>query len=177
VPAALVMATTCSMVRAVAGSNLSPGALLEQVNRLLCPYMPRNMFVTCLYGNLDPASGILHFANAGHNLPVKITPDGVQELRATGMPLGLLPAMTYPENEARFEPGDGLLLYTDGMIEAHNAEREMFGLERFYGHLAEIACDPKLIDYLLGRLAEFTGPDWEQEDDVTFVVINRSPGD
>jgi serine phosphatase RsbU (regulator of sigma subunit) len=176
VPAALVMATTCSMVRAVASSNLSPGALLEQVNRLLCPYMPRNMFVTCLYGNIDLASGILHFANAGHNLPIKITPDEVQELRATGMPLGLLPGMTYPENEARFEPGDGLLLYTDGMIEAHNADREMFGLPRFYGHLAEIACDPKLIDYLLGRLAEFTGPDWEQEDDVTFVVINRTPG-
>ncbi len=175
VPAALVMATTCSMVRAVASSNLSPGALLEQVNRLLCPYMPRNMFATCLYGNLDPASGILHFANAGHSLPIKISPGGVQELRATGMPLGLLPGMTYQENMTRFQPGDGLLLYTDGMVEAHNENQEMFGLPRLYDRLAEVACGPQMIEHLLGSLAEFTGPGWEQEDDVTFVVINRSP--
>jgi serine phosphatase RsbU (regulator of sigma subunit) len=174
-PAALVMATTCSMLRAVASPDISPGALLEQVNRLLCPYMPRNMFVTCLYGNLDPASGILHFANAGHSLPIKITTDGVQELRATGMPLGLLPGMTYQENEAHLQPGNGLLLYTDGMVEAHNEDQEMFGLPRLYDRLAEVACDPHIIDYLLASLAEFTGPDWEQEDDVTFVIITHSP--
>jgi serine phosphatase RsbU (regulator of sigma subunit) len=175
VPAALVMTIACSMLRAVARSEISPGALLEQVNLLLSPYMPRNMFVTCLYGDLDPASGVLRFANAGHNLPVKITRAGTQELRATGMPLGLLPGMTYQENQTQLQPGDGLLLYTDGIVEAHNDKQEMFGLPRLYDRLAEVACDPKAIDYLLASLAEFTGPDWEQEDDVTFVVLARSP--
>ena len=84
--------------------------------------------------------------------------------------------MTYQENEARFQPGNGMLLYTDGMVEAHNADQEMFGLPRLYDRLAEVTCDPHMIDYLLASLAEFTGPDWEQEDDVTFVVITRSPG-
>jgi serine phosphatase RsbU (regulator of sigma subunit) len=177
VPAALVMATTCSMVRAVASAEISPGALLERVNLLLFPYVPSNVFVTCLYGILDPTSGVLRFANAGHNLPIKITPGGVQELRATGMPLGLLPGMSYQENETRLEPGEGLLLYTDGMVEAHNEHKEMFGLARLYERLAEGVFGPKTIDDLLANLAEFTGPDWEQEDDVTFVVINRMPGD
>jgi serine phosphatase RsbU (regulator of sigma subunit) len=175
VPAALVMAIACSMLRAAASSEISPGALLEHVNLLLCPYVPRNMFVTCLYGDFDPASGILRFANAGHNLPVKITAGGVQELRATGMPLGLLPGMTYQETQAQLQPGEGLLLFTDGMVEAHNGENEMFGLPRLYDRLAEGAFGPETIDYLCARLAEFTGPDWEQEDDVTFVVITRSP--
>ena len=174
-PAALVMATTCSMFRAVARSETPPGALLEQVNQLLCPYMPRSMFVTCLYGNLDPASGMLRFANAGHNLPVRISADSVQDLRATGMPLGLLPGMTYQENGTRLQPGEGLLLYTDGIIEAHNDQREMFGQSRLYERLAELTCDPQIIDHLLACLSEFTGSDWEQEDDVTFVIITRSP--
>jgi serine phosphatase RsbU (regulator of sigma subunit) len=174
VPAALVMATTCSVLRAIANADLSPGALLEQVNLLLCPYMPRNMFVTCLCGTLDTASGILRFANAGHNLPIKITPGGAQELRATGMPLGLLPGMTYQENETHIRPGDGLLMYTDGMVEAHNDQQEMFGLPRLHDHLDHVPCDPQVIDYLVKSLAEFTGPNWEQEDDVTFMVIARS---
>jgi serine phosphatase RsbU (regulator of sigma subunit) len=62
------------------------------------------------------------------------------------------------------------------MVEAHNEKQEMFGLPRLYDHLAEVACDPQVIDYLLASLAEFTGPDWEQEDDVTFVVITRLIG-
>lgn len=176
VPAALVMTIACSMLRAAASSGISPGALLEHVNLLLCPYVPRNMFVTCLYGDLDPTSGILRFANAGHCLPIKITRAGAQELRAIGMPLGLLPGMSYQENGTQLQPGDGLLLYTDGIVEAHNPNNEMFGLPRLYERLAEIPCDPKAIDHLLACLAEFTGPGREQEDDVTFVVIARSPG-
>ena len=177
VPAALVMATSCSMLRAVARAEISPGAVLEQVNGLLCPYMPRNRFVTCLYGDLDPVSGVFRFANAGHNLPVKSSAGGVQELRATGMPLGLMPGMTYEENEAQLEPGDRLLLYTDGIVEAHNDRDEMFGLPRLYDCLEEVSSGPKTVDYLLDRLAEFTGPGWEQEDDVTFMVMTRALDD
>jgi serine phosphatase RsbU (regulator of sigma subunit) len=162
------------MLRAVARSDISPGTLLEQVNQLLCQTMPPNMFVTCLYGNLDPTSGVFRFANAGHNLPVMSSSDGIQEIRATGMPLGLLPGMTYEENEVRLQPGEGLLMYTDGMVEARNDHKEMFGLPRLYDHLAEVNCGPEAIDYLLACLADFTGPDWEQEEDITLVVVSYS---
>ena len=100
--------------------------MLERVNEHLCPDMPEKMFVTCLYGVLDPASGLLRFANAGH-LPYVQTAEGVIELRARGMPLGLMPGMSYEEKEATLEPGDSVLLHSDGVLEAHEPERDMFG--------------------------------------------------
>jgi len=132
------------------------------------------MFVTCLYGLLDPSSGLLRFANAGHNLPLMIAQGVVQEPRATGMPLGLLPEMTYEENEVYLQPGDGLLLYTDGIVEAHNSNREMFGSPRLQACLAETSFQPEVVSHLLACLAAFTGPGWEQEDDVTFVALART---
>lgn len=174
IPAALVMANTCSVLRAVAGLKSSPGALLEQVNQLLCLSMPPNMFVTCLYGILDPASGVFRFANAGHNLPIQVSASGIQILKARGMPLGLMPEMVYEEKETSLLPGEGLLLYTDGMVEAHNARHEMFGLSRLRDRLAKDAFGPKTIADLLACLAEFTGPDWDQEDDVTFLTLTCS---
>lgn len=175
VPAALVMAVTCSVLRTVAESETSPGAVLERANNLLCLYMPPKMFVTCLYVLCDPTSGTLRFANAGHNLPIKVAQGSVQELRAVGMPLGLLPEMTYQENEAYLQPGSGLLLYTDGMVEAHNSKGEMFGIPRLHTCLSEIPFKPDVVDHLLARLLEFTGSDSEQEDDVTFIVLTGSP--
>ena len=96
----------------------------------MCPDMPAKMFVTCLYGVLDPSTGRFRFANAGHNLPYVRTADGSVELRATGMPLGLLPGIEYEEKEALLEPGEVMLLHSDGVAEAHSAEREMFGFPR-----------------------------------------------
>ncbi len=189
VPAALVMATTRAILRGAASRLLSPGEVLQNANELLCPDMPPNMFVTCLYTILDLATGRLHFANAGHNLPCRRHLAGVDELRATGMPLGLLPGMTYEERETDLEPGDSLLLYSDGLIEAHNPRRQMFSyprlIELLRGHtfakqkyFAEQKYGgPTLIEHLLERLAAFTGPEWEQEDDITLVVLQRSTGD
>jgi serine phosphatase RsbU (regulator of sigma subunit)/anti-sigma regulatory factor (Ser/Thr protein kinase) len=176
VPAALVMATTRSMLRAAVERYTSPGDILAYVNDLLCPDIPQNMFVTCLYIVLDPVSGHLLFANAGHNLPVHLTTDGVQELRATGMPLGLMPGMNYEENEAHLSPGDGLLVYSDGLVEAHNESGEMFGFPRLRELLAEQSrlgdrSGEASIQLLKGQLSGFTGPTWEQEDDVTLVTL------
>ena len=137
VPAALVMATTRSILRAAAERYTSPGEILAYVNELLCQDIPQNMFVTCLYIILDPISGHLLFANAGHNLPVHLTQDGVEELRATGMPLGLMPGMNYEEKEAHLSPGDGLMIYSDGLVEAHNVSGDMFGFPRLRELLAE----------------------------------------
>src|SRR3954471_19683515 len=106
VPAALVMSATRSVLRASEQRMIKPGIVLERVNEHLFPDMPEKMFVTCLYGVLDTTSGRLRFANAGHDLPYVKTAGGVVELRARGMPLGLMPGMAYEEKEIILEPGD-----------------------------------------------------------------------
>lgn len=170
VPAALVMATTRTLLRATAEQLVSPGAVLERTNNLLVEEIPPKMFVTCLYALLEPASGTLVFANAGHDLPYHRTSEGVLDLRARGMPLGLLPGMQYEEKEATLRPGDCLLLYSDGLVEAHSPSREMFGFPRLQGLMGE-SVNGNLVPFLLDRLHAFTGPDWEQEDDVTMVLL------
>jgi serine phosphatase RsbU (regulator of sigma subunit)/anti-sigma regulatory factor (Ser/Thr protein kinase) len=175
VPAALVMATARSLLRAAAERLISPGEVLARANDQLCPDIPRNMFVTCLYLLLDPETGKLIFANAGHNLPLCSTSHGVVEPRATGMPLGLLPGMRYSETQAQMEPGDRLLLYSDGLVEAHNVKKEMFGFPRLRQIVGDQPADHDVIQGLMQALADFTGPDWEQEDDVTILTIDREP--
>jgi serine phosphatase RsbU (regulator of sigma subunit)/anti-sigma regulatory factor (Ser/Thr protein kinase) len=175
VPAALVMATTRSILRAAAERLVQPGAVLERANELLCADIPHNMFITCLYVLLDPASGQFRFANAGHNLPQKTTSSGAVELRATGMPLGLMPGMTYEEKEATLLAGEELLLYSDGLVEAHDPQGEMFGFPRLNELLSTCPPDANQIELLMKALSDFTGPDWEQEDDVTFVSIRHLP--
>jgi serine phosphatase RsbU (regulator of sigma subunit) len=174
VPAALVMATTHSILRGDAPQLVSPAKVLERANRLLLHDIPPQMFVTCLYGVLDPATGRLRYANAGHNPPYMHTSDGVVELRATGMPLGAMPDMTYEEKEATLGLGDTVLLHSDGLVEAHDPERKMFGFPRLAELVGGCGGGPELIDLLLGELDGFTGPDWEQEDDITLVALQRA---
>ncbi len=175
VPAALVMATTRAIMRGAALQFDRPGQVLERANELLVPDIPRNMFVTCLYAILEPATGRLIYANAGHDLPYRHHQDGADELRATGMPLGLLPGMAYEEKETIVHPGETVLFYSDGIVEAHNPGRDMFSFGRLQGLVAEHVGDAAgLVKRLLGALASFTGPDWEQEDDVTIVTLERS---
>jgi serine phosphatase RsbU (regulator of sigma subunit)/anti-sigma regulatory factor (Ser/Thr protein kinase) len=173
IPAALVMATTRSLLISVIEQSNSPGEILAHVNDLLCPDIPTNMFVTCLLMILDPTRGELRFANAGHSLPLHYSKDGVQEWRATGMPLGLMPGMEYEERVMQLSNCDSLLLYSDGFSEAHNPQGEMFGTPRIRTLLADIPGDDTLIEYLFQELKRYTGPEWEQEDDVTFVTIER----
>lgn len=173
VPAALVMSATRSVLRASAQRLIEPGAVLERVNEHLCPDMPEKMFVTCLYGVLDPITGRLRFANAGHDVPYVKTADGVLELRARGMPLGLLPGMHYEEKEMVLEPGDSVLLHSDGIAEAHNAARDMFGFPRLKDTVAAATGGQAMIDYVLAEIEAFVGPDHEQEDDITMVTLVR----
>ncbi len=181
VPAALVMATTCSILRAIAaslpgGEPVSPGEFLFRSNELLCRQVPPGMFVTCLLAVLDPANGELRFANAGHCLPCQQSVDGVSELRATGMPLGLLPGMKYEEITTFMAPGDRLVLVSDGLIEAHNAEQQIFSTRRLLETLAARPDEVESIPYLLETLARFTTPGEEQEDDLTILALTRLPG-
>jgi serine phosphatase RsbU (regulator of sigma subunit)/anti-sigma regulatory factor (Ser/Thr protein kinase) len=173
VPAALVMATTRAILRGAAQRTSAPGEVLEQANDLLHPDIPPKMFVTCLCAILDPATGRLVFANAGHDLPYRRSTSGVDELRATGMPLGLMPGMRYEEKEIQLLPGERVLFHSDGIVEAHAPDRKMFGFPRLRDLMAS-APETSLVNFLLAELARFTGPGWEQEDDVTLVILERA---
>jgi serine phosphatase RsbU (regulator of sigma subunit)/ketosteroid isomerase-like protein len=178
VPAALVMATTCGMLRAVAQSeDYSPGAVLERVNEALCPNIAANMFVTCFYALLDPESGGLLYANAGHNLPCcRHNEHAARELRARGMPLGLMSGMSYEEGEASLRQEDKVLFYSDGLVEAHDPKGEMFGFPRLRALLAEHTEEERpLGEFLMEELYSFVGEVWEQEDDITLLTLERSP--
>jgi anti-sigma regulatory factor (Ser/Thr protein kinase) len=138
--------------------------------------MPARMFVTCLFAVLDPATGRIVLANAGHNLPFVRSGDEVTEIRATGMPLGLMPGMRYDETESVIAPDSNVLLYSDGLIEAHDGARDMFGFDRLRDALRIHDAGSELLDRLLETLNAFTGPDHEQEDDITLVTLRRAAG-
>ena len=173
VPAAIVMAITRTMLHAAYRLG-SPGEILEQVNNILYPDIPPDMFVTCLAALLDSRTGRLQYANAGHDLPYLRHADGVSELRATGMPLGLMPEMSYEQKEITLKPGDSVLLYSDGLVEAHDPQRELFGFPRMKGFVGAHPGGATLIDSLLAELERFTGEEWEQEDDITLLTLHRS---
>ncbi|GHO89556.1 ATP-binding SpoIIE family protein phosphatase [Dictyobacter formicarum] len=175
VPAALVMATTCTMLRTAAQSTVSPGEVLARVNELLAARIPPGMFVTCFYALLDLQTGRLCYANAGHDWPFHWGKHSVAELQATGMPLGMMPGTHYDEQETCLLPGENILLYSDGLVEAHNARHDLFGLTRLRTLIEAHAEDSSLIPVLLNELTTFTEDGWEQEDDVTLVVLQRAP--
>jgi serine phosphatase RsbU (regulator of sigma subunit)/anti-sigma regulatory factor (Ser/Thr protein kinase) len=175
IPAAMVMAATKSLLRASAQRLIDPGEVLARVNDQLCPEIPENMFVTCFYGVLDPPSGAFVYANAGHNLPLVTSAEGDSELRATGMPLGLMPEMDYEVKKTTIVAGARVLFYSDGLIEAHDPVRAMFGTERAAAVLAAGHSAPEILEQLLAALDGFTGVSEEQEDDITLVALRREP--
>src|SRR5919112_3137032 len=176
VPAALVMSTTCGMLQLAAQAldTSSPGEILKQVNEALLARISLNMFVTCFYAILEPESGTLTYANAGHDLPCLRHGDGdAEELRARGMPLGLMAGMGYEEKETILEVGESALFYSDGLIEAHDPMGEMFGFPRLRALVAEHGEERTLRNLLMDELRSFTGYGWEQEDDITLVTLQR----
>lgn len=174
VPAALVMATCRSMLRAAASRHDSPGEVLADVNETLVDEIPPAMFVTCLYAIIDTQSGEMTIANAGHNLPYIRTEDGVVELRATGMPLGLMKDMPYEERSYHFGNGDVMVLTSDGITEAHDPRGEMYGFGRLLGQVASPAHDGDVVGGLVADVERHTGSEAEQEDDITLVVVKRT---
>jgi serine phosphatase RsbU (regulator of sigma subunit) len=178
VPAALVAEATSNMLRALAQalSSSSAGEVLARVNETLLARIPTNMFVTCFYAIFNPKSASLSYANAGHDLPYLRRRGGdAEELRARGMPLGLMPGMGYEEGEIVLGDGDAALFYSDGLVEAHDPEGEMFGFPRLRALIAEHADGERLLgDSLLEELYSFVGESWEQEDDITLLTLRRS---
>jgi serine phosphatase RsbU (regulator of sigma subunit)/predicted ester cyclase len=176
VPAALVMASARSMLRAIAQalSSTSPGDVLGRVNDALFIDIPANMFVTCFYAILDTKRASLSYANAGHDLPYLWRGGTAEELRARGMPLGLMPGMEYEEKQIELDAGEGVLFYTDGLVEAHDPKGVMFGFPRLRALIADLGEERALGDFLLEELYTFVGEGWEQEDDITLLMLERS---
>jgi ketosteroid isomerase-like protein len=176
-PAALVVSATSSMLRAVAqalGSS-SPGEVLGRVNETLFARIPPNMFVTGFYAIFNPKSGTLNYANAGHDLPYLRRCGGeAEELRARGMPLGLMPGMSYEEKQTVLDVGEAALFYSDGLVEAHDPKGEMFGFPRLKALVAKHNEEEPLGEFLLEELYSFVGENWEQEDDITLLTLRRS---
>jgi predicted ester cyclase len=178
VPAALVMSTTCGMLQAVSQTldAPSPGEILSRVNETLFTRIPPNMFVTCFYAILDPKSGSLTYANAGHDLPyLRRRVGACEELRARGMPLGLMPGMGYEQKEVVLDAGEAALFYSDGLVEAHDPMGDMFGFPRLRALFGGLGGEGSVEEAILEELYTFVGEGWEQEDDIALLTLRRSP--
>jgi serine phosphatase RsbU (regulator of sigma subunit) len=173
-PAALAMATTCTMLRAVADQLVSPGATLARMNTLLYRDTTPSMFVTCLYGVLDPMSGRLLLANAGQSMPCVLSAAGVHEVSVRGMPLGLMEGSVYEEREIVLANRERVLMYSDGLVEAHSPAGQMLGFARLQNLVAGASTEESLINFLRQQLQAHVGPEWGQEDDVTIVTLERA---
>jgi serine phosphatase RsbU (regulator of sigma subunit) len=175
--AAMVMATARTLLRLSAEQLIVPRQVLERVNDQLRPSLPPKVFVTCLYAVLDSANGHLVYGNAGHNPPYIRSSDArVSEMRAEGLPLGLVEHTQYAEKEVQLAPGDNVLFQSDGLAEAHNQLGENFGLPRIKTLLAEhTGQGAALLTRLVNELESFTGLGWTQEDDLTLVALQWAP--
>lgn len=175
-PAALFMTLIRTLIRAAAKEKSSPAAILKQVNELLIPDAKHGMFVTVFYGVISLNSGMIVYANAGHNPPlVKLHDrDDLAKLSRTGMALGLFSDIEIEDRELLLNPGDWLFLYTDGVTEAFSLQGEMFGTERLSNLLLnhKFISSDRLLDLIEGSINEFIrGTDLS--DDMTLATIYK----
>ncbi len=174
VPAALFMAVARTLLRATALHQTSPATCMEYMNAELASQNASGMFVTFFYGVLDTRTGEIQFANAGHNPPYLFTADGtLRMLEDKGGPmLGLFPKLTFEMATARLAPGEGILVYTDGVTEARNPADEFFEDERLEQYLRAHAAEPMetLVGGLHRHLEEFAAGA-PQADDITALAL------
>jgi phosphoserine phosphatase RsbU/P len=178
-PAALVMAAFRALTRAFAISDHDPGQTAERINRMLPDFSGQSDFVSCFYALLEPASGRLTYVDCGHNPPIYLPKDGqTHRLARSGPALGFFPEARYPASHLNLAVGDLLLLYTDGLTEARNAEGEFFDVERLEELLRQNASLPvaELIQVIIQAARRFSGYEVFL-DDVTLVVVKKiAPG-
>src|SRR5262249_29175522 len=143
VPAALLMSNFQAMVKSVARAGESPSEVCARLNSFVCGTVSSNKFITFFYALMDMEARTLRYANAGHNPPILARRDGSwTRLSEGGVVLGVLSDRRYSQGEVTLSPGDRLLLYTDGLSEAHNATGEEFGERR----LIEMVLQQPLLD-------------------------------
>ncbi len=175
VPAALFMALSRTLIRVVAQQLLSPGDTLSRTNDLIISDTHSDLFVTAFYLILDPQSGEIVYANGGHNPPLLMRRDGrIESLRARGIVLGIISPIHLEEKRLRMEPGDLLVMYTDGVTDAINEHAEEFGSGRLAEAIVAVrtGSPDQIIDEIRAQVMAFAG-DVPQFDDLTLVVLKR----
>jgi len=178
VPAALIMATFRAALRAQRVRGIPLDAIAGRLNRILFDSMDASRFVTAFYGLLEPRTGSLAFANCGHNPPLLLRAAGPRDVLASGGPaLGMWRAATFVQGAASVQPGDILVLYTDGVIEIMNAAGEMFGIDRLEDVIRRCPGYPSrdIVEAVVDATRAFAGRAG-YEDDFTLVIIRRDAG-
>ena len=171
VPASLVMAVTRSLFRTVSAHEKSPQRIVTTINDSMAEMNEANMFVTFFCGVLDLRNGHLRYCNAGHNAPVLVTAEGNRSLPVeANLPLGVIPGMSFTEQETDLTTGTGLFLYTDGLTEAENSNHELFGDEHMFAALSAELGSHQQIDTVSQAVQGFVG-DAPQSDDLTMLYI------
>ncbi|HTQ58861.1 MAG TPA: PP2C family protein-serine/threonine phosphatase [Candidatus Solibacter sp.] len=174
IPAALLMATLQASLHTIAGEGAPLADLVMRLNRYACAHsLDGRRFTTAVLGEYDPAERRLLYANAGHNPPILRRANGdIQRLEASGLPLGIEMDATYPTSSVGLKPGDALILYTDGVVEAFNEKGEEFGNERWLGAINALPDlgAPESLQFLMKRVDDFVGFT-RQSDDITCLVF------
>jgi serine phosphatase RsbU (regulator of sigma subunit) len=175
-PAALFMALTRTLIRAVVYDTPSPAETLQRVNALIIPDNRQSMFVTAVYGVLSLESGEFTYANAGHNPPLWISKAGMtlESLHPTGAALGIIEELSICERTISLGPDDLLLLYTDGLTEAFSPQDEIYGEERLREVLKNIESSTAhaVLSALEASVNEFMGA-LPAADDLTMLALKR----
>jgi len=174
ITAALVMSGLATAFNIFTRTDPTPADLVRDLNLTLAPKTSPSKFATLVVGELDPKSGKIDFANAGHVPPLVITKSGVQRLDSTDLVVGLFTEAKYRNQLVALEPGDSLVLFTDGVTEAENRAEEQLGLESVEELLAKShgTRAPQLMDMITAHVQSFMG-DCAPLDDVTLFVIAR----
>ncbi len=173
VPAALYMAKMGSDLRTLAFTEKNPAKALQKLNNLLAERSRRGMFATLLYVELDSQNGGMTLSSAGHLPPIIRQNDGtVKKLSAAGgAPLGILKGMHFDQETAEIKPGETVILYTDGIIEAMNAKGELYGYERFEALIRKSPAEPDALkSAIIDDVSRYTGRS-PQHDDMTLVCF------
>jgi phosphoserine phosphatase RsbU/P len=179
-PAALFMARTKTMLRMVAtlyrapgGSPMQPHRIIEKVNEELSLENEQGMFVTVFLGILDPESATLSYCNAGHSKPYLLRQNGITRVAGVhGKPLGIRPDFTYQTESLTLHPGDGLFVYTDGITEAFDRNKELFSDERLEDALRSLAAASamEVVAGVVERVRKFVA-DAAQSDDIAALAL------
>jgi serine phosphatase RsbU (regulator of sigma subunit)/anti-sigma regulatory factor (Ser/Thr protein kinase) len=171
---ALQMAKASNLFKEIAPMLLHPAAILTEVNQLLYKENNQKEYVTCFFAVLDPISGEMEYANAGHLPPYKFTrvdSAKVEELFVTGKPLGIFPNVLYDENRIILHPGDAIIFLSDGLLEARNQSGEMFFAERLISLLEDSPPEKSTLAYVIEKFNEFLGENPSQQDDITLIYM------
>ena len=175
VPAALFMAVSRTILRTVAFSREDPAHVLMRTNEIIAREARSDLFVTVFYGVWDPATERFTYANAGHNPPLLLQPNGAfQQLPGHGIALGVLPETHMRSQSMQLRPGETIILYTDGVTEALNEDFDEFGLERLQVAARAAARRPAadIISHITGNIRDHTGQT-PQFDDMTLIILKR----